>query len=428
MAQSFIPAGIDIVCTEMTSSSPAQLGISEREVKVLCNGGSKPALNAEDKKLSCSLQCRIKQSFFNGLGALLTGLACGALAVATVALVAAATVATGGAVLALAGVAALGISGALAVGGGVSLGVSAAYKYLANDCDCSLSGDWTLTHDMVKIQGHNALLQKSILKCSNGGILSIAMDSVKAEKVAENISKLNNEIMKKNLWSKFWQGLIGNGSNAILAWQSPTSSVTGLVLGSGLSIYDYCNNTEEYRDENMTKQQEYGQAILQNDYENLSSDNNWLTWGDVQDSAVSNVVDITVSGIIETQSAIAYNKVLMDEIRSLGDEALRYLAAGDCVMFEHASWAQDLAWESLSSNTKGFKDIAKGAFGGIWKGNNKWYTMGGIGIGLASSIVSNVIENEGNKDENQLYIALIEDINNMRVETTGNIGIISKNK
>ncbi|MBW4758764.1 hypothetical protein [Prevotella denticola] len=40
----------------------------------------KTLLNICDKKLSCSLQCRIKQSFFSGLAELLTGLALGALA------------------------------------------------------------------------------------------------------------------------------------------------------------------------------------------------------------------------------------------------------------------------------------------------------------------------------------------------------------
>lgn len=34
MAQSYIPAGTDVICTEMTGGEPAQLGLT-REAKVL---------------------------------------------------------------------------------------------------------------------------------------------------------------------------------------------------------------------------------------------------------------------------------------------------------------------------------------------------------------------------------------------------------
>ena len=78
MAQSYIPAGTDVICTEMTGGEPAQLGLT-REAKILYGKEKKPLLNTCDKKLSCSLQCRIKQSFFSGLAELLTGLALGAL-------------------------------------------------------------------------------------------------------------------------------------------------------------------------------------------------------------------------------------------------------------------------------------------------------------------------------------------------------------
>ena len=49
-----------------------------------CMAKKKTLLNICDKKLSCSLQCRIKQSFFSGLAELLTGLVLGALAVTLV--------------------------------------------------------------------------------------------------------------------------------------------------------------------------------------------------------------------------------------------------------------------------------------------------------------------------------------------------------
>ena len=160
MAQSYIPAGTNVICTEMTSGSPAQLGISRENVMVYCNEGSKPLLNISDKKLSCALQCRIKQSFFTGLGYLLVGLALGALAVTAVAFVAAATVATGGAALALAGTVALMVSSVAAAGSLASTGAALTYKYIANECDCSLAGMWELTHSRVYIQGRKRLTAK----------------------------------------------------------------------------------------------------------------------------------------------------------------------------------------------------------------------------------------------------------------------------
>ena len=110
MAQSYIPAGTDVICTEMMGGKPAQLGLT-RQAKVL-HSKDKPLLNICDKKLSCSLQCRIKQTFFAGLGALLVGLAVGALAVALV-------VMTAGAGAVIVG-AALGAALVLDVAGGVA--------------------------------------------------------------------------------------------------------------------------------------------------------------------------------------------------------------------------------------------------------------------------------------------------------------------
>ena len=143
MAQSYIPAGTDVICTEMTGGEPAQLGLT-REAKVLYGNEKKPLLNICDKKLSCSLQCRIKQSFFSGLAGLLVGLAVGALAVALV-------VMTAGAVAVIVG-AALAAALALDVAGGVALGASAYYRYLANECDDSLNGQWSLFHSKVYLE------------------------------------------------------------------------------------------------------------------------------------------------------------------------------------------------------------------------------------------------------------------------------------
>lgn len=81
MAQSYIPAGTDVICTKMLSTLPSQI-VTEREAKVLYGKESKALLNTCDKKLSCQLQCRIKVSYYEGLSSLLLGLALGAAVVA----------------------------------------------------------------------------------------------------------------------------------------------------------------------------------------------------------------------------------------------------------------------------------------------------------------------------------------------------------
>ena len=122
MAQSYIPAGTDVICTEMMSGMPAQLGLT-RDAKVLYGEERKPLLNICDKKLSCSLQCRIKQTFFAGLTGLLAGLTIGAIALVFV-------IGTGGAggLVIAAAVAAAAALGAGTIGACITATV---YKYLA---------------------------------------------------------------------------------------------------------------------------------------------------------------------------------------------------------------------------------------------------------------------------------------------------------
>ena len=191
MAQSYIPAGTDVICTEMTGGEPAQLGLT-REATVLYGKEEKPLLNTCDKKLSCSLECRIKQTFFSGLGGLLIGLAAGALVVTFVIATAGAGAAVVGAAAAIATTAtnvAFVTSMALLVGGIASCGAATTYKYLANECDSSLEGEWSLFHRKVYLEKSNALLERSILTCSKGGIVSLVMDHAKAVELAKMISK-----------------------------------------------------------------------------------------------------------------------------------------------------------------------------------------------------------------------------------------------
>ena len=139
----------------------------------------------------------------------------------------------------------------------VAIGASATYRYLANECDSSLEGEWSLFHSKVCLEKSNALLERSILTCSKGGVVSLVMDHAKAVELAKMISKTNDEISDKNMWSKFFQGVIGNGANALLGGFEGQAggAVAAVVIGSGLSVYSYCtSDVDNYRDSNVQKQ------------------------------------------------------------------------------------------------------------------------------------------------------------------------------
>lgn len=55
-----------------------------------------------------------------------------------------------------------------------------------------------------------------------------------------------------------------------------------------------------------------------------------------------------------------------------------------------------------------------------WNVSHKWFTLGGIGIGILSSIISNRVEGSDNEEENLLYETMIRDIQKKR---KGNVGI-----
>ena len=416
MAQSYIPAGTDVICTEMMGGKPAQLGLT-RQAKVL-HSKDKPLLNICDKKLSCSLQCRIKQTFFAGLGALLVGLAVGALAVALVVMTAGAGAVVVGAAL------------VLDVAGGVALGASAAYKYLANECDSSLEGQWSLFHNKVKLEGHNALLERSILTCSKGGIVSLVMNHAKAAELAKMISETNDKIADINSWSKFKQGLIGNISNALLAGFEGQAggAVVGVVLGSGLSVYDYMTGgNKSYRDDNVVKQNNYAKLALEsdNDQASINTEHNIMTGDDWKDAGIGTAAGTGYSGVETVFTITAHNKELGKEAMNFNEKALTYLLNGDMAGANHAWWARDIALDAQ----KGLKDIPKDFWEGMWTGktkafkwnvSHKWFTLGGIGIGILSSIISNRVEGSDNEEENLLYETMIRDIQKKR---KGNVGI-----
>ena len=434
MAQSYIPAGTDVICTEMTGGEPAQLGLT-REAKVLYGKEKKPLLNICDKKLSCSLQCRIKQTFFSGLGGLLIGLAAGALVVTFVIATAGAGAAVVGAAAAIATTAtnvAFVTSMALLVGGIASCGAATTYKYLANECDSSLEGEWSLFHRKVYLEKSNALLERSILTCSKGGVVSLVMDHAKAVELAKMISKTNNEIRNKNFWSKTKQGFIGNGANALLAGfeGQASGSVAAVIIGSGLSIYSYCtNDVDKYRDSNVQKQNNYAKIALETDDDQASISTNHDVFTKSDGVAVTSVGagGVVASGVETVLNVIIGNKELSREAMKQTDKALEQVLKGNQQAANEArKEAGKILGKQKGVNLNSFKQIFTGRTR-VFKYNvhNGAFIGAGLAIGVLSAMWNNHIEGEDNEEENLLYEEMIGKIITNRKAKIGGLSVIA---
>lgn len=424
MAQSYIPAGTDVICTEMTGGVPAQLGLT-REAKVLYGKEKKPLLNTCDKKLSCSLECRIKQTFFSGLAGLLTGLALGALAVTLV-------VITAGAATPII-IAAMGAAAVLMTSAVVATGTSATYRYLANECDSSLEGEWSLFHSKVYLEKSNALLERSILTCSKGGVVSLVMDHAKAVELAKMISKTNDEIADKNLWSKFKQGLIGNGANALLGGFEGQAggAVAAVVIGSGLSVYSYCtNDVDKYRDSNVQKQNDYAKLALETDDDqiSISTDHDVFTKSDGVAVTSVGAGGIVASGGETVLNVTTRNKELSQEAMKQSEKALEQVLKGNRQAANEArKEAGKILGKQKGVNLNSFKEIFTGRTR-VFKYNvhNGAFIGAGLAIGVLSAMWNNHIEGEDNDEENLMYKKMIREIIATRKANLGKISLIAK--
>ena len=142
---------------------------------------------------------------WGGLLTFLAGVAVGALIVATI-------VATGGvgAVL-LSAVAVEGWMVGAAIAVGTTAAIYAGYKGVkgvAHDCDNTLGSSWNLFHTDVLIEKKNALLNKSYMPCTTGGIINIIVNPEQAKEAALRISEMNTAEIYVQLKSKFIQGAI----------------------------------------------------------------------------------------------------------------------------------------------------------------------------------------------------------------------------
>lgn len=223
MAQSYIPEGTMMVCTEMKSPMDNTIIRYRDTADVFLASKKVYLLTEKDLKLQTAFVCNINSKFWGGLKMLATVVAIGALAIATVA--------TGGLILV--------VAAAVAV---TAVGVSsfASYREANHDCDFTTKSKWINVHDTVTINGHKALMQNSKLICSKGGALSLVVDPVLARVAAQKIATNNTKEYNAHLNSQIIQStlfVLSSGGDA-----------RNLAFGFPLTIWNYNNGENGKQD------------------------------------------------------------------------------------------------------------------------------------------------------------------------------------
>lgn len=204
MGQSYVRHGTNVVCTNMTCGTPREIWRVDKDGNVINTASKLPLLNIDDKKISDTFVCKMPIKKWGGLLTFLAGVAVGALIVA-------AAVATGGiALLSVVAIEGWMVGAAIAVG--TSAAIYAGYKGVkgvAHDCDNTLESSWNLFHTDVLIEKKNALLNRSYMMCTTGGLINIIVNPEQAKEAALRISAMNAAEIYVQLKSKFIQGAIG---------------------------------------------------------------------------------------------------------------------------------------------------------------------------------------------------------------------------
>ena len=222
MARSFVRQGVNIICSNMTVSTPRKLGLNPKKASIegagitIYSAIPEPLLNISDKKLNDCFECKMPLKVWGGLAAFFAGMAVVAIIVVVVVTApvtlpltaaAAATVATATTI------------GTWATAGMVSTSLYTIYKML-HECDRIEEAHWLQYHKSVFIEKKNALLDASYMKCPVGGRLEIIIDDTIAQKAARIISDANTNEVYLHWGSKFINGALaffGGGFGSSIA-------------------------------------------------------------------------------------------------------------------------------------------------------------------------------------------------------------------
>lgn len=254
MSEQYIEMGTNVVCTNMTRSTPLKIGTPSRVCTALTKD-DKPVLRIVDTKISNCFECRVPQMKWGGVMMSVCGIILGAILVAVAVALIAATIATGG----LAGGIVAGIGAAilpatdgaiiasLAIGGMTFLGSAIKLGYDTEHlCDTSLEATWDMGLPSTIIEGERAILSHSFIPCPQGGIITLIIDDGLAEQAARMISDSNHEIINQEYLNQFIQGVISGATGAA----NPVSMAIAAAINikEGFEGYDEDDQYELLKD------------------------------------------------------------------------------------------------------------------------------------------------------------------------------------
>lgn len=260
-------------------------------------------------------------------------------------------------------------------------------------------------HRKAYIEKANALLERSFLTCQKGGIVSLVMSHEKALELSKKISDSNKKILELNLYSNALQGFIGSGANAFKA--SGGWDVAGLIISSGLAVYDYVSGADEnYRNQNMKNQQEYARKYLKGENADLEADGSILKPEMARDAGVSGVLTAGEASV----GVIGSNGEVLKTLGRWGGEEIF-----------HGNNVSRAFWKVFAGRTA--KNVGKGMVSESIKSLKDKTNLQKLGVGFFASMISNSIEWGMNEKENKLYEKMIKTIDESRKQKVEGINI-----
>ena len=274
MSEQYIELGTNVVCTNMTRSTPLKIGTPSRICTALTKDKN-PVLRIVDTKINDCFACRVPQMKWGGVMASIFGIAAGALVVAGAIALIAATIATGGLAAGIfAGIGAailpeslvaltvsVYIADAILIGSKLKLGYD--LKHL---CDASLDATWDMGLPSTIIEGEKAILVRSFIPCPQGGIVTLIIDDGLAEQAARMISDRNHEIINQEYLNQFIQGVISGATGGATPTAMAVSAFFTLIDGFKgyaeddvyIDQYEMLNRDKEFQYEYLEKVKEEG--------------------------------------------------------------------------------------------------------------------------------------------------------------------------
>lgn len=211
MSYSYIPEDTYAVCTFQMDPSPQKFIASRSSPSAMHKG--KFLLTKEDKNLNERFTCKSPVNIAASLLAFGAGLA-----------------------LVVSGPVGWTIAGAALIGAALYT-----VKVVTHKCTSPMqAGSWQLYHETVRLDGHHALTQVSLLSCDNGGVLKPFFSYSLALTAAKQISNNNLTELGVNVVASFFGGLllpagIGAPFTKFGIWKGAGALILGNVAGLGVT-------------------------------------------------------------------------------------------------------------------------------------------------------------------------------------------------